>query len=175
MISFLAKSEKTFIMKRTFKRTFAALIAATTMAVGMSGMSASASGDVDGTRSGSGSNTKMTYEFDVDGNYVSRTNNNAHYGQTSTSGFSVSKDATYTISFSGLSVAAKVYIYEEDTNSLAFSFTIPKYQSGMPTLYTTPSLDAGQYYVKVVSNSYSTYTVGSFIVHGVSGSYTHSI
>lgn len=42
MITFLTNSERTIIMKRMFKKTLATVIAVATMAVGMGGMSASA-------------------------------------------------------------------------------------------------------------------------------------
>lgn len=161
-------------MKKLFKKITVSLLAAVTI-FGLLSANAFAAGRVSGIRYGSGSSTYVDYFFDVDGNYYSRTNNGAHYGQTSTTGFSVSSSGTYSISFGGIPTGATVYIYNEKTNAQICGITIPVYQSGMPTLYYSANLDAGQYYVKVVSASYETYSIGSFRVNGVSGTYTHTI
>lgn len=156
------------------KKFFTSLVAVVIMAVSVGALNVSASGTVKGTVSGSGTATKVTYSFDVDGNYYSRTNNGSHYGMTSSRGFVITTQKTYTVTFNGISTAATVYIYNESTDAKVASFTIPKYTSGMSTLYSGLNLSAGQYYVKVVSSSKTTYSTGSFYISGVAGTYTHS-
>ncbi len=161
-------------MKKTFKKITASIMAVTTLTVSMVGTSANAAGTISASTSGSGTTTKITYSFDVDGNYNSRTNNGAHYGQTGSKGFSISSNSSVTFSFGGArNAGANVKIYRESDNSKVTEFNIPIIQSGMPTLYYYETLSPGQYYVKIRSDSSSTYSTGGFTVSYISGTYTH--
>lgn len=161
-------------MKKLFKR-MAAITMTMVMMFSVLCVNAFAAGTVDGELHGSGTSTYISYSFDVDGNNYSPSNNGAHYGQTSEEGFAVSSKGSYKITFDGIRTKANVYIYNESSDALACSFFIPVYQSGMPTLSYSADLDEGQYYVKVVSSSYDTYSTGGFRVYGISGKYNHAV
>ena len=66
-----------------------------------------------------------------------------------------------------------MYIYRESNNAKVAAISIPKYSSGMPTIYKNVDLYAGQYYVHVISDSSTTYSTGSFTVKKISGTYNH--
>ena len=167
-------SRRNLKMTKTLKK-IAAVCMAVIMMVTVLCTYAFASGTVTGTLRGSGTDSYMYYSFDVDGASYSATNNDSHYGQTSKNGFVTSANKRYQITFEGLKVGATVYIFSESTKTQVCSFIIPVYTSGMPTLSYFAELDAGQYYVKVVSNSKDTYSTGSFRVYGITGTYNHTV
>lgn len=142
-------------------------------------INAFASGYVNGTMSGTGSGTSVKYTFNVDGSGSTcdgYQEGAAHDGAIGSLGFSVSDTKNYTLSYSGTdgNAEANVYIYSEKTNTITNHFSIPVRGGGMPTITTTIKLNAGQYYVKVISASCSTYSTGSFTLSGISGTYNHS-
>lgn len=166
--------DKEDFMKRLFKKVTTFFLTAV-MVFGMLPVNTFAAGTVTGETYGSGSNTNITYSFDVDGYYNSPKRNDAHYGQTSEIGFVISSSGLYNISFGGTAVGATIYIYKEGTTTQVHKINIPAFQPGMPTLSSNYSFKPGQYYVKVVSASLTTYSTGSFTIKEISGTYTHDI
>lgn len=166
--------DKEDFMKRLFKKVTTFFLTAV-MVFGMLPVNTFAAGTVTNEMYGSGSNTNITYSFDVDGNLDERDDNDAHCGQTSNKGFAISSSGLYNISFGGTAVGATIYIYKERTKTQVHKINIPAFQPGMPTLSSNYSFEPGQYYVKVVSASYTTYSTGSFTIKGVAGRYTHDI
>lgn len=164
--------DKEDFMKRLFKKVTTFFLTAV-MVFGMLPVNTFASGTVFGTRYGSGTSTNVKYSFDVDGNLNSDTLTGAHYGKKSGIGFAVDSDGLYTISFGGYEVGATIYIYDERTKKEVHKIDIPAYQPGMPTLNTNYHFDVGRYYVKVVSASYTTYSINSFTVKDIAGTYDH--
>lgn len=164
-------------MKTSLKLSLSALLLALVCAA--SSVTAGAAGTVSGSISGSGSSRTASYTFDVDGNHKNAgfSDTEAHQGQYSTTSFYISATKNYTFHFSGASNAgATVTIYKQtvagsaDSGNMASmgGFNIPQYTVGMPSLSYSMKLDAGYYYyVKVISDSETTYSKGAFYVTGV--------
>lgn len=158
-------------MNKTLKKTIASVMAAAIMAVSFVGVSANASGNISRSISG----TTAAYSFDVDGNKVSATRNDAHYGRSSDLCITILYSGSYNVTFNGASNSpATVYFYKINSNNTVStnyttSFHIPQSVSGMPTLYTSINLPTGKYMLKFVSDSNTTYSSSYFAIHGVAG------
>lgn len=156
MISFLAKSEKTFIMKRTFKRTFAALIAATTLAVGMSGMSASAQ-SVSNCGSTGGSYGSMYYTLST----------TSYYSRNGIDFYQLKATSTQTLPYGGS------YLPITAINYSACIYLESGGQSISSASYSTR--DATWYSREVAETAVIDATEKGYITHNITSQYYGSI
>lgn len=161
-------------MRKNFKKFAVSLVTIGALSASLASFSASASGTVRCSTTGTGTNTAAIYNYDVDGSTYRFGKTGAHQGQIGSKGFAVSSSGSYQFMYSGASNAgATVYVFRESDDTRVATISIPKYVSGMPTIYKNVDLSGGQYYVHVVSDSSSTYSTGSFTVKKISGTYNH--
>ena len=147
-------------MNKLTKR-LAAIGAAMTMAVSMMSVGASASGTVSCSTTNVGTNVNATYSFSVDGNYDLKNTFTAYCGQKGNKGIIVNAAGSYTITAScNSSTSVRLEIYKATTSGTlgtkTASVTIPKAAPALNNITTSVNLPAGKYYVKFVSNTYST-------------------
>lgn len=134
-------------MKKVLNKITALFIATMLLMVGMTAFSASAAGDVSATYNQSTNDLIFTYRnVDTSGVQISSPYILISSGET----------GSCQVSFGGANVSGRMELYKNNFNSSnkVASITIPKYISGMPTLYSYVNFSTtGKYYVKFVSDS----------------------
>lgn len=167
-------------MKVSIKKTLSTLLSGVILFSGALSYSAYADGEISRSTIKAGSQVKVTYSFDVDGNKTdpkNNRNNDYKYGQHSNKGFVISKQKTVTLSYGGASYSsAKFEIYKQDTNGNIIitgkpiaTVSVPKATNGMPTLSRNITLPAGKYAVKVISESESSSSKGAVTISYADG------
>lgn len=132
-------------MKSSIKKALSILLSVAISFSGILSYSAYADGTITGTTAKIGSQVKVTYSYDVDGNLTDSQNNRRNgykYGQHTNKGFAITSKKVVTLKFGGASYAgAKLEIYKQASdggiikkgNPVA-TIDIPMASAGMPTL-----------------------------------------
>ena len=162
-------------MKSSIKKALSTLLSVAISFSGILSYSAYADGTITGTTAKIGSQVKVTYSYDVDGNLTDSQNNRRNgykYGQHTNKGFAITSKKVVTLKFGGASYAgAKLEIYKQASdggiikkgNPVA-TIDIPMASAGMPTLSKDITLPTGKYSVKAVSASKTTSSKGSVTI-----------
>ena len=162
------------------RKTLSTLLSGAILFSGMLSYSAYASGEISRSTTKVGSQVKVTYSFDVDGNKSNSKNNRTNgykYGQHTNKGFSINSKKTVTVNFNGASYSsAKMEIYKQSTDggiiktgAPTATVAIPMSTSGMPTLSGSVTLPAGNYTVRFISTSVSSSSKGSITISYADG------
>ena len=155
-------------MANKVKKALAAIIATTTMATGIGCITVNANGSLNRTESGSNHLIDVTYSYNVDGNNIVVGSSGLHQGRETMYGFMINKAGVYYCTFGGANNAGCTFqIYKVGNSTPSATINIPQSSYGMPSLSTTVSLSAGNYYTKAVSTSYSKYSSGSVTIQDV--------
>lgn len=163
-------------MKSSIKKALSTLLSGAILFSGILSYSASASGNVNMTKiTKVGSKVKVTYSYDVDGNFTdsqNRRRNEYKYGNFACDGFAITGRKVVTFKFGGASYSgARFEICKQDTDggitdkdAPVATIDIPKASVGMPTLSRDITLPTGKYSVRVVSKSEPTSSKGTVII-----------
>lgn len=156
-------------MSKLFKRVMATAMAAVISASALC-TSAFASGTVKKSLVSVNNQTDVIYNFDVDGNEYVYNTFGSHNGAKSSESFRITEKGSYTITFGGTQYAgATVRIRKVGSSSSTpyAEISIPKRTTGMPTLSKSVNFETGYYTVEAISDSYSSYSVGSIRINCV--------
>lgn len=167
-------------MKSSIKKALSTLLSGAILFSGILSYSASADGIITRTHTKDGSQVKVTYSYDVDGNKTKSDNNRYNkykYGNFTYSGFTITSKKVVTLKFGGASYSgARFEIYKQDTDGGIIkkgdptaTIDIPQVTTGMPTLSKNITLPAGKYSIKVISKSASTSSKGAVTICYVDG------
>lgn len=155
-----------FIIKKTFKKITAAVMAATTLAVSMVGMTAFAANTTT-------NDVISTVETENADNVLRTISNSFSWTNirnvvTLENGFSLSVNRSVTFAINNCSRgAAIVKLYKYGNATPVRSFSLP--EAYMPTQYIYLSLDAGSYYLTVQPQTGYDFTSGSMYIQNIDG------